>query len=290
MIIDKLAAESEWIRNFCNRSRVVQAPFAVFPPQESNLAVKTSLVPRDGRMISGRFAKPPFDSIVVFGNGDEGREQGALFVGASDIVHAPVSVRDWAPVGTTHVLLVTAAGLSTSFECLASYRFLALCGEYFASPPAMPLAKELSSQAFVEVNGFEPEHAGAVIQLPEDDWRNFVQHQVGTLAALFALMSCKNVIRSSVVPDRRQQRSRARSGKLPLFNFSTLKVKPMGGNHRDGNQTGEIHWVKGHFKEYTKERPLFGKIAGLFWWETHLAGARREIEAQPAHPVLIDSV
>ena len=107
---------------------------------------------------------------------------------------------------------------------------------------------------------------------------------MGTLAALFALMSCKNVIRSSVVPDRRQQRSRARSGKLPLFNFSTLKVKPMGGNHRDGNQTGEIHWVKGHFKEYTKERPLFGKIAGLFWWETHLAGARRQIEAQPAHP------
>ena len=48
--------------------------------------------------------------------------------------------------------------------------------------------------------------------------------------------------------------------------------------------------MKGHFKEYTKERPLFGKIAGLFWWETHLAGARREIEAQPAHPVLIDSV
>ena len=290
MIIDRLAAESEWIRNFCNRSRVVQAPFAVFPPRESNLAVKTSLVPRDGRMICGRFAKPPFDSIVVFGNGDEGREQGALFVHASDIAHAPVSVRDWAPVGTTHVLLVTAAGLSTSFECLASYRFLALCGEHFASPPAMPLARELSSQAFVEVNGFEPERAGAVIQLPEDDWQNFVQHQVGTLAALFALMSCKNVIRSSVVPDRRQQRSRTRSGKIPLFNFSTLRVKPMGGNHRDGNQARDIYWVKGHFKEYTKERPLFGKIAGLFWWEPHLAGARREVEAEPAHAVLIDSV
>ena len=271
MVIDKLAARSRWVRRFCDRARVIQAPFALFPPHESKLASKTSLVPRDGDTISGQFAKPLFEKMVLFGNGEEGREQGALFIGSSSMDIAPANVRELAPENATHVLLVTVAGMTARFDCLVAYRFLAFCGEHFSAPPAMVLAREMSRQAFLEVNEFEPERAGAVIDLPESDWKTFMQHQVGAMAAMFALMNCKNVVRVTVCPDVKLQRSRKKAGKIPLYNFSALQVKPMGGNGAGSSRA--IHWVRGHFKEYTPERPLFGKIAGLFWWEPHLAGS-----------------
>lgn len=271
MVIDKLAAKSDWVRRFCDESRVIQAPFAIFPPHESRLAVKTSLVPRDGDTISGQFAKPLTDSMVIFGNGDEGREQGALFIRSSTLDLVPESVTRWAPDGATHVLLVTVVGLTERFDCLVTYRFITFCGEHFSAPPAIALAREMSKQAFREVNEFQPEQAGATIDLDEEDWKTFVQHQVGAMAALFALTNCKNIVRETMSPAAKLQRSRKKAGKIPLYHFSTLKMKPIG--RREGDAARAIHWVRGHFKEYTPDRPLFGKIAGLFWWEPHLTGA-----------------
>jgi hypothetical protein len=274
MIIDKLAAESPWIQQVCRRSRIVQAPFAIFPPHESRLTSKASLVPKDGDVISGQFAKPPCENVVIFGNGEEGREQGALFVQAAETHAVDKELLRFVPEDTTHVLLVTVAGLTERFDCLVVYRFLTYCGTHFAAPPHKDLIVDLSRQAFVDVNGFPPERAGAVFDIDETDWSHFVQHQVGALAALFALMNCKNVVREASIPDRKLQRARQRSGKIPLLAFSTLKVQPLGGKSaRDGSGAPRaIHWVRGHFKEYTAERPLFGKLSGLFWWEPHLAG------------------
>jgi hypothetical protein len=34
-----------------------------------------------------------------------------------------------------------------------------------------------------------------------------------------------------------------------------------------------MHFRRGHFKEYTSEKPLFGKYTGAFWWEAHVAGS-----------------
>ena len=65
MIIDKLAEESRWVREFCDSAHVIQAPFAVFPPHESTLPNRDALVPKNGRMISGQFAKPPFNRTVI---------------------------------------------------------------------------------------------------------------------------------------------------------------------------------------------------------------------------------
>jgi hypothetical protein len=69
MIIDKLVAKIPWILEAYRQSRVVQAPFAIVPPPKSRLVSKASLVPKDGDMISGQFAKPPVENIVIFGNG-----------------------------------------------------------------------------------------------------------------------------------------------------------------------------------------------------------------------------
>jgi hypothetical protein len=46
-----------------------------------------------------------------------------------------------------------------------------------------------------------------------------------------------------------------------------------------GEPTGErrpLHWVRGHFKAYRPERPLFGKYHGRFWWQPALHGHETE--------------
>ena len=45
----------------------------------------------------------------------------------------------------------------------------------------------------------------------------------------------------------------------------------------DGTATGgsrdtPVHLVRGHFKTYTAERPLFGKLIGTYWWSWHGRG------------------
>lgn len=270
MIIDRLAAQSSWVRDFCNRAKILQAPFAIFPPHESSLSAKRVLVPRDGQMISGQFAKPPFEAAVIFGNGDEGREQGALFVASAPAAAFESELVRSAREKPTHVLSVTVVGETERFDCLVVYRFLVLCGEHFASPPQMELVVHLSKDAFFEVNGFLPENAGAVFQIEAKDWENFVAHQVGAVAACFALLNCRNVVQKANSPDEKLQRARRKAKKLPLYAFSTLQVRGFG---EKNSAPRAIHWVRGHFKEYTPERPLFGKIAGLFWWEPHLVGA-----------------
>jgi hypothetical protein len=286
MIIDRLAGESRWVRDFCNRARIIQAPFAIFPPHESSLKAKTALVPRDGQLISGQFAKPPFESVVMFGNGEEGREQGALFVASASAEAVESELVRNAPSDTSHVLAVTVVGKTQRFDCLVVYRFLVLCGEHYTAPPHMDLVVHLSRQAFLDVNGFGPEQAGATFQIDSSDWESFIGHQVGALAACFALLNCRNVVRKTVSPDAKLQRARKKSNKLPLYSFSTLAVAGFGVK---GAVPRAIHWVRGHFKEYTPERPLFGKIAGLFWWEPHLVGGGEGSAIGPSEDVLYEA-
>lgn len=272
MIIDRLATESEWVRKFIDRARVIEAPFALLPPWESRLIGKAALVPRDGDRISGQFAKPPFPNVVIFGNGDEGREQGALLVQSTEVAHVDKRFLELVPADATHVLLVTVTGMTPRFDCLVAYRFLSFCGEHFSSTPHMDLVHEMSKQAFVQINGFSPERVGAELAIDENDWRSFIQHQVGAIAALFALLNCRNVVSSRVVPDAKLQRARQKAGKHPLYAYATLKMRSATSSN-GSDKLRPIHWVRGHFKEYTPERPLFGKISGLFWWEPHLVGA-----------------
>ena len=34
-----------------------------------------------------------------------------------------------------------------------------------------------------------------------------------------------------------------------------------------------LHIFRGHFKTYSEDRPLFGKVAGTFWWEGSVRGS-----------------
>jgi len=98
-----------------------------------------------------------------------------------------------------------------------------------------------------------------------------------TFVATCALLACKNVSRVEHQQPAKLQAARRSRGKLPLVSYHTLVV---GGNApgKSGlskKGTGEplaIHWVRGHFKHYTAEKPLLGRAVGTYWWSPHLAG------------------
>ena len=68
-----------------------------------------------------------------------------------------------------------------------------------------------------------------------------------------------------------------KSGAGPLVKYHVLRVKAgvKQITEDSSNNTGEhvaIHLVRGHFKTYTKDKPLLGRAVGTFWWQPHVAG------------------
>jgi hypothetical protein len=95
----------------------------------------------------------------------------------------------------------------------------------------------------------------------------------------FALCSCKNVqIREHVVP-LKQRRRHANQKRVVVDKFYTLQIDPMRKILRDavdseaqGSLSRALHICRGHFKTFDESAPLFGKLAGSFWWQPHVRG------------------
>ena len=110
---------------------------------------------------------------------------------------------------------------------------------------------------------------------------------LGLLPAIFSfalnLMNCKNIryvpFDSNTHLSKTARRKRERTGAAPFLKYEILEIEPMRdrtivqGDSVDSQDAHvPIHTVRGHFKTYTEERPLFGKITGTFWWGACVKG------------------
>jgi hypothetical protein len=93
-------------------------------------------------------------------------------------------------------------------------------------------------------------------------------------------LHCKNVrMESHTPPAPLAKKHRLRYGRPPVV-YKTLIIEPLKrvlSNEGNADVIGlkkALHICRGHFKDY-KERGLFGKIHGVFWWSDHLAGTLR---------------
>lgn len=98
-----------------------------------------------------------------------------------------------------------------------------------------------------------------------------------TTYVTFKLLGAKNICQDVIRPAVTLQKVRKKKGKEPLFAWHELSYQgsPIRTASSTTNHSGNklpVHWVRGHFKEYTAENPLFGSITGRFWWQPHLAG------------------
>jgi hypothetical protein len=106
---------------------------------------------------------------------------------------------------------------------------------------------------------------------------------LGLLPVLMTIsfMHCKNVTIQSTEPSAKLQKARERRGKLPLFTFKTLEIKPMVKILKEEGESDTkglkhaLHICRGHFKDFSQGLGLGrGHAHGLYWWDSQVRGNR----------------
>lgn len=107
------------------------------------------------------------------------------------------------------------------------------------------------------------------------------------LALSFA--HCRNVVvREAPIEG---QRARIRRGDPPISRYYVLEIGGMreiveqAKAQTGGNLRTALHLVRGHFKSFTPERPLFGRYTGTYWWGLHARGDARAGEVRKDYAV-----
>ena len=103
---------------------------------------------------------------------------------------------------------------------------------------------------------------------------------LGLARCLFMFLSCKNITTQDNEPPLKLNKKRKKTGKQELFTYKTLIIKPTGKKQESQQAQGlwdnRVHLCRGHFKEYTAEKPLFGRVTGRFWWQPSVRGNVKE--------------
>ena len=100
----------------------------------------------------------------------------------------------------------------------------------------------------------------------------------------FNLLACKNVQERLVPVSRGLQKARIRRNKPPMTEYRVLEIKTpikqcvvteqeLKDAARERVET-RFHAVRGHFANYSEDKPLFGKLSGRFWVPAHVRGSK----------------
>lgn len=101
-------------------------------------------------------------------------------------------------------------------------------------------------------------------------------HATATLNIFLMLVNCNNVITKTVYKKKKDKRKSIPKGEI--YKVLKFKVKKTSKRYEYGDEDEvketvmALHICKGHFRVYTEERPLFGKIACRIWVPNHLRG------------------
>lgn len=128
---------------------------------------------------------------------------------------------------------------------------------------------------------------GSEWDLRDPDYDHFVEeffeedtYRFSALIAFLNVLSCKNITYELTDPPVKVQKKRAKRGKLPLHSYYTLKIRTnhcrtRAGENKEKAWSNRAHLCRGHIKNYTNDKPLFGKITGKVWCPSHTRGNAR---------------
>lgn len=95
------------------------------------------------------------------------------------------------------------------------------------------------------------------------------------------LMNCRNVtIEDAGRLNVRRRSSKAKRRRAPHYRFSTIVLPGMNSRNttpadrKTNSEAVALHRVRGHFKTFTDDRPLFGKHTGTYWWGWQVRGSQ----------------
>jgi len=119
-----------------------------------------------------------------------------------------------------------------------------------------------------------------VTGLSVDKMRNEAEYDLELVCCFLMLMSCKNIAYEKVWPPKRLNKKRQKKGKPQFLDYHVLKVKvggrsaPLGGGGGGGDK--RVHLCRGHFKTFTKDKPLLGHGVGTYWWQPQVRGNKKK--------------
>ena len=94
-----------------------------------------------------------------------------------------------------------------------------------------------------------------------------------------SFMHCHNVSVDTVAPPPKLAKAHRKRHGVPLVRFRTINIEPMRrilhseGHAHESSIKKALHICRGHFRTYTPEKPLFGKIAGTVFVPMHARGS-----------------
>jgi hypothetical protein len=97
-----------------------------------------------------------------------------------------------------------------------------------------------------------------------------------------SFMHCKNVDLRSVNPPEKLSRKHRKKRGRGLIRYHVLDIEPIRkifDKHGAGSKhtlRQALHICRGHFKTFTTDAPLFGKLTGTYWWPQHVRGSKKE--------------
>ena len=102
-------------------------------------------------------------------------------------------------------------------------------------------------------------------------------HAMEVLSCVLMLIDCKNINVDEIEPTRNDIKRAKLLKKEPKHSFHILKLIGKSSNSAGEHETNNkgimpLHLCRGHFKEYSVDNPLFGKVYGRFWWQPFVRG------------------
>lgn len=130
--------------------------------------------------------------------------------------------------------------------------------------------------------------------MSEEDNSQFVTvlKMFGIIVGLaISFLHCKNVTTTEKTYPPKLQKARQKRKKPQFLEYHMLEIHPMKkvleteGNSRKTGIKQALHICRGHFKDYSIGKGLFGRYKGLYWWDDMVRGSKEVGEIKKTYEV-----
>jgi len=166
---------------------------------------------------------------------------------------------------------------SNDSELFSIHLFAFLCGFWQPQPRICYVNKSKNIIGVTTLKGVEK-----IIDDDSEDYillQNSMANECLSFINFILLLNCKNIGTETIPAPVKLNNKRKKKGKQPIFSYKTLVIKPTTKKEQSIPKhlwNNRIHLARGHFKTYTEDKPLFGRITGRFWWQPHVRGQNRD--------------
>lgn len=107
-----------------------------------------------------------------------------------------------------------------------------------------------------------------------------------------SFLHCKNVliVDHNPIVSKVAKKAIARGKRVAPRQYKTINIEPMKtvlrseGNSEESGLKRALHICRGHFRTYSKDRPMFGKLSGTYYVPSHTRGAQTDDQGDTPTP------